>query len=152
MDVTGLGSIFDFGSKLIERIWPDPAQRAQASLELAKLQQSGELQKLANETQLLQGQIDINKVEAASSSKFISWWRPGAGWVGVISLALVYWPRAIVLCAVWCLQAYAALKAGSPIPAYPDLGVTDVLGLLGTLLGIGTLRTYEKRTGTEGNR
>jgi hypothetical protein len=52
MDLTGLGSLFDFGSKLIERIWPDPAQRAQATLELTKLQQSGELQKLALDTQL----------------------------------------------------------------------------------------------------
>jgi hypothetical protein len=38
------------GSKLIERLWPDPAQQSAAKLELVKLQESGEIAKMANET------------------------------------------------------------------------------------------------------
>src|SRR4051812_15174764 len=38
------------GGKLIDRLWPDPTQAAAAKIELAKMQQSGELAKMANDT------------------------------------------------------------------------------------------------------
>jgi hypothetical protein len=44
-----LDSILNIGGKLIDKLIPDPAAAAQAQLELAKLAQSGELDKLANE-------------------------------------------------------------------------------------------------------
>ncbi len=151
-DITGIGSVLDFGGKLIERLWPDPKQKAEAQQKLAELHESGNLAALAAETGLAQAQLDINKVEAASPKMFIAGWRPAVGWVGVISLALVYWPRAIVLCVVWCIQAYGVLKGGGAIPPYPDLGLTDILGLLASLLGMGGLRTAEKIKNAEGNR
>jgi hypothetical protein len=46
MDLTGLGSIFDFGSKLLDKVVPDPAQKAAAQLEMLKLAQNGELETL----------------------------------------------------------------------------------------------------------
>lgn len=45
-DLTGIGSIFDFGSKLLDKILPDPAQKAQAQIELLKATQAGELDDL----------------------------------------------------------------------------------------------------------
>lgn len=39
------------GGKLIDRLWPDPAQASAAKLELLKMQQSGELAKMANDTE-----------------------------------------------------------------------------------------------------
>jgi len=45
----GLDSILNIGGKLIDKLIPDPAAAAQAQLELAKLAQAGELDKLANE-------------------------------------------------------------------------------------------------------
>jgi len=45
----GLDSILNIGSKLIDKLIPDPAAAAQAQLELAKLAQEGKLQELANE-------------------------------------------------------------------------------------------------------
>jgi len=39
------------GSKLIERLWPDPAKAAEAATKLAELKQSGELAKMVNETE-----------------------------------------------------------------------------------------------------
>ena len=46
------------GGKLIDRLWPDPTQAQAAKLELLKMQQSGELAKMANET-YFQGAIPI---------------------------------------------------------------------------------------------
>ena len=69
MDITGLGSIFDFGSKVIDKLFPDPDKREAAKLELAKMQQDGVLAELAAETDLLKGQLEINKMEAKQYPK-----------------------------------------------------------------------------------
>jgi uncharacterized membrane protein (DUF106 family) len=38
-----LGAILDIGSKLIDKFFPDPEQKAKAQLELLQMQQNGEL-------------------------------------------------------------------------------------------------------------
>jgi hypothetical protein len=144
MDLTGLGSVFDFGSKLIERIWPDPAQRAQASLELAKLQQSGELQKLALETDLLKGQLQINQEEAKSTNWFVAGWRPAVGWTCAAGLlyATIIDPMA----------RFIAMTVFHYTGAFPDIATGILIATLTGMLGIGTMRTVEKVKGAEGNR
>lgn len=48
----GLDSLVEIGGKLIDKLIPDPEQKAKAQLELARLAQEGELAKMANETDL----------------------------------------------------------------------------------------------------
>lgn len=48
----GLEALLNIGSKIIDKIIPDPAAKAAAQLELAKMAQDGELAKMANETDL----------------------------------------------------------------------------------------------------
>ena len=64
-----LGPIFDIGSKLIDKLFPDPTKKAEAQLELLKLQQQGELQEL-------QTQLSVILAEAQSSDKWTSRARP----------------------------------------------------------------------------
>lgn len=59
----------DLGGKLLDKILPDPVQRAQAQLQLEQLRQSGEL-----------AQIAVNQQEAASQNLWVAGWRPGVGW------------------------------------------------------------------------
>ena len=47
-----LTALLDIGSKLIDRFIPDPAAKAQAQLDLAKMAQDGELAKMVNDTKL----------------------------------------------------------------------------------------------------
>ena len=70
-----VSAAFDVGGKLIDRLWPDPAQRDQAKLKLMELQQSGALAQLAAETELSKGAADIVKAEAAGGF-LASSWRP----------------------------------------------------------------------------
>jgi hypothetical protein len=51
-----LDSILNIGGKLIDKLIPDPAAKAAAQLELARLAQEGELTKLANETKLYEAE------------------------------------------------------------------------------------------------
>jgi hypothetical protein len=71
-----VSAVFDVGGKLIDRLWPDPAQRDAAKLKLMELQQSGALAQLAAETELQKAAADIVKTEAASSNFLTASWRP----------------------------------------------------------------------------
>ena len=62
-DITGLLAV---GGKLIDKLIPDPEQKAKAQLELATLAQSGELAKLANETEVYKTDHNHPKLLAQS--------------------------------------------------------------------------------------
>jgi len=47
-----LTALFEVGTKLIDKLIPDPEAKAKAQLDLAKMQHDGELTKMANETKL----------------------------------------------------------------------------------------------------
>ena len=47
-----LTALLDVGSKLIDKLIPDPEAKAKAQLDLAKMAQDGELAKMANDTKL----------------------------------------------------------------------------------------------------
>lgn len=47
-----LDALLNIGGKLIDKLIPDPAQKAEAQLKLAQMAQDGELAKMANETDL----------------------------------------------------------------------------------------------------
>jgi hypothetical protein len=49
-----LAGLLDIGGKLIDKLIPDPAAKAKAQLDLAKLAQDGELAAMANETKLFE--------------------------------------------------------------------------------------------------
>jgi len=139
MDITGIGSIADFAGKLLDRFVPDPAQRAQASLDLAKMQQTGELAQLAAETDVLKGQLAVNAAEAANSSLFVSGWRPAVGWC--CALALLY---VSILEPVGRFAAVLWLKYQGP---FPVIDTTITFQLLFGMLGIAGMRSFEKVKG-----
>lgn len=47
-----LDALLGIGGKLIDKLIPDPEQKAKAQLQLAELAQNGELAKMANETEV----------------------------------------------------------------------------------------------------
>lgn len=130
LDAIGIGAVADFAGKVIDKIWPNPAERDAAKLELFKLQQSGELATIIAQT-------DINKVEAANPSLFVSGWRPAVGWVCVAGLIYTF--------VGWPLLTWASTMWTFPIPPALDMGT--LITLLGGMLGLGGLRTYEKLNG-----
>ena len=123
--------------KIIDKIFPDPAQKAQAQLEMLKLQQDGEFKAASDQLTRDLAQIDVDKTEAQSPSFFRSGWRPAVGWVCVLGLGYDF------LCQP--LLSWYALKKG--IAAPPQLDIGTLLTLLGGMLGLGSLRTTEKLKG-----
>jgi len=136
MDITGIGSVLDFGGKLIDRLWPDPAQRAAAKLELFKAQQAGEFKELDQAFQLAQGQIGVNAVEAASPRLFVSGGRPFIIWICGFALAYAAIIEPIARFAATVIYHYSG--------AFPAIDTTITLQLLFALLGLGGMRSWEK--------
>ena len=124
-------AILEIGGKVIDRIWPDQAQAAQAKLELIKLQQSGELAQIT-------GQLEINKVEAANPSMFVSGARPFIMWICGCGIAMQFIVAPFIM---WCAALY-----GKSI-VLPPLDMGTLLTLLLGLLGLGGYRTIEKLNG-----
>jgi hypothetical protein len=54
MTLSDLNPLAAIGGKLIDRFLPDPAAAAAAKLELAQMQQNGELAQMANDTKVLE--------------------------------------------------------------------------------------------------
>ena len=131
MALDPVSALLDIGGKVIDRVWPDPTQAAQAKLELFKLQQSGELTQIA-------GQLEINKAEAQNPNIFVSGWRPAIGWVCAFALLYQYLAKP--------LGEGIAAALGHPIPTLPGLDENLWQLLLG-MLGLGGLRTFEKVQG-----
>jgi hypothetical protein len=137
MDITGLGSIFDFGSKILDKVFPDPVKAQEAKLELFKLQQNGELAQLAAETDIAKAQIGVNAVEAANQSTFVSGGRPFVIWVGGFGLAYA----AILEPLLRFIAAVGFHYTG----AFPAIDTTITMQVLFGVLGLGALRSYDKK-------
>jgi hypothetical protein len=143
MALDPISAVLGIGEKLIGHFFPDPKDADNAKLKLLQLQQSGDLAEMT-------GQLEINKIEAEHPSMFVAGGRPFIIWVCGVALALSYIPKALFLSVFWAYQAYSTIHAGGTVlPVFPDLGVTDLLGLLGAILGLGGLRTFEKFSGVQ---
>jgi hypothetical protein len=133
-----IGTLLGIGGKIIDRLFPDPEQKAKAQLELLKLQQQGELAALSSDLQIALAQAQTNAFEAQNPSIFVAGWRPAIGWVGAAAIAYCYlvYPTANAV--------LAAFKPGASLPAI-DLG--QLWPLIFGMLGIGGFRTFEKVKG-----
>jgi hypothetical protein len=131
-----LGGVLSLGEKLIDKLIPDPKAKADAIQKLAELEQSGDLAVIA-------GQVEINKIEAASSKMFIAGWRPYIGWVLGTGLA--------VMLVVGPMMAWGSALAGRPIEQ-PKMPTEVIMALTTSLLGLSGMRSWEKFKGVESNR
>ena len=130
-DLTGLGAIADLATGVINRIWPDASEAEKSKLTLALAQLNAELE-------LSKAQTTVNVAEASNSSILVSGWRPAVGWCCVTALAYQYIIYPLLL---WMMVFNPDLIPPKPI-------VSDILmELLFGMLGMGTLRSWEKIKG-----
>ncbi len=126
-----LGGIIEAVGKVAGDLITTDKERLAAQLEAAKI-----------EAGLVQGQLDINKVEAASSSTFVAGWRPGIGWVGVAALAYQFLMYPLL---VWLWAIFQAIGWIPVTFTPPPMLETDALWvILSGMLGIAGMRTVEK--------
>lgn len=135
MAIDPISAVLDIGGKLIDRLWPDATQAAEAKLELLKMQQTGELAQLAAETELAKGQLEVNQAEAGSSNLFVAGWRPWIGWVCGVAFSYHF--------VVQPLLAFILAATGYPV-TLPTFNMDALYTVLLGMLGLGSMRTFEK--------
>lgn len=112
-------------TSLLDKFIPDTAEKARLAHEIATLSE-----RHAQEIAL--AQIEVNKSEAASGDWFRAGWRPSIGYI--------------------CAGGFAVNFLISPIAAgfgvvIPQADTSTMMPVLLGMLGLGGLRTYEKKTG-----
>jgi len=146
MSLDPLTAAFDLGKTAIEKIWPDANKRAEELRKLEELRQQGDLANLNAHVQLMLGQLEVNKAEAAHKSVFVAGWRPFIGWVGGVALG---WQFVVYPFLLWL---WALLQAAAVIPATlappPVLNTSALMTIITGMLGIGAMRSFDKAKGT----
>ncbi len=99
-----------------------------------------ELRKAYNDANL--GQIEVNKEQAKHPSIFIAGARPSIMWICAFGLG---WQFVFLPCAIWYMTI-----TGQPI-VLPDIETEGLMSLTLALLGLGGMRTFEKKNGTHRN-
>ena len=121
---------------LVDDLFTSDEEREAAKLKLLEMEQKGEL-----------AQIAVNMQEAKSEHLFVSGWRPAVGWVCVAAFGYTF--------ILMPFGSFIALVSGMDpalLEALPDLDIGSMMPVLLGMLGLGAMRSYEKKSGTNKNR
>lgn len=116
-----LGALIEPVAGIIEKLVPDKDKARQLAHEIATLAER------QHHEQML-AQLEVNKVEAAHNSLFVSGWRPFVGWV--CGSAMVFNFMCVPILSIWYELTPMDWAAMSPV-------------LMG-MLGLAGMRTGEK--------
>lgn len=131
----GIGKIVETVGNIADDLFTSDEERLKLELEDKKI-----------DAGLVKGQLEVNKAEALHKSIFVAGWRPFIGWVGGFSLAyagLIY----PLLC--WFLtlcQGFGWIPGTVKPPPMIESGILG--GIVTGMLGIGTMRSFDKKQGT----
>lgn len=121
-------------SKGIDHL-PSQAEKDQANLALATLQQNGVLKELEAEVSMAAAQLKVDAAEAASGSTFVAGWRPFIGWACGTGIWVAF-----VLQPLW--MSIMDVYQGHGLVNHMD--TATLVGLVTSMLGMGGLRTFDK--------
>jgi len=116
-----IGEMADGVAGAIDRFVETPDEKAAAELLLQKVQQQPD-----------KWQAEINKVEAGHRNLFVAGWRPAIGWICAFALGWG-WILAPILTFIY------------PERTMPAIEVGEAISLVMAMLGMGALRSYEKK-------
>ena len=119
-----LSSLIGPATKLLDKVIEDKDQKNALAHEIATMAER-------HAQELAQGQLEVNKVEAAPKSVFVAGWRPAIGWV--CALGLFYNVILANIIGIWV--------------DVPEIDTTLLVPVMMGMLGLGAMRSYEKVQG-----
>jgi|TARA_R110002153_G_scaffold65525_3_gene175159 hypothetical protein len=117
---------------ILDKVIEDKDQKAKLAFELSTMADT-------HAQQALLSQLEINKAEASSGSIFKGGWRPFIGWTSGVAFAYHF--------VLQPLLVFVLTASGVDLPDLPEFDMSTLLTVLGGMLGIGGLRSYEKTKG-----
>ena len=109
---------------LLDKVITDKDQAAKLAHEIATMSER-------HAQELAKGQLEVNKAEAQTGSLFIGGWRPFVGWI--CGLGLLYNVIIAQILGIWF--------------EVPEVDVSLLTPVLMGMLGMGAMRSYEKKSG-----
>lgn len=130
IDLLGAGPIAQGLFGLIDSLFTSDDERAAAKFKLMELEKSGEL-----------AQIKVNMKEAEHTSLFVAGWRPFIGWTCGLAFAWTF--------LLYPMMTFAVVAFGIPVPLHllPVMDLSQMMPVLLGMLGLGAMRSWEKREG-----
>lgn len=118
-------------TSILDKFIEDKDQKAQLAHEVATMAQR-------HAQELAKAQLEVNKVEAAHNSLFVSGWRPAVGWCCVLGMAgnFILIPFTNFILALLAIQI-----------TIPLIELETMMPVLMGMLGLGAMRSYEKTKG-----
>lgn len=104
-----------------------------------ELAQRMEIAALEADKAVLQGQVELNKIDAEKGGLFRAGWRPFLGWVCGLAFAYQFLFRPV---APWLFDVL-----GFQAQVLPEVELGTMMPLLFGMLGLGGMRTFEKVKG-----
>jgi holin (3TMs family) len=127
-----IGPVFTFLDDALTRAFPDKTEQERIKAQLMQAMLAGDLA-------ALQGQLEVNKVEAGHSGNFVAGWRPFIGWICGAALAFTYIGEPVI--------AFGFGLFSGHLPPMPVLDTGTLMDLLVGMLGLAGMRSYEKVQG-----
>lgn len=115
---------------LIDKLFTTEDDRMAAKLKVLELEKSGEL-----------AQIAVNVQEAKHDSIFVAGWRPFIGWVCGLAFTWAF--------LLYPMFSFFVVALGVPVDLtlVPDLDLASMMPVLMGMLGLGAMRSWEKKEG-----
>ena len=126
-----ISSVLPIAGEVIDRLVPDKNAAAKAKTEMQKALVDAE-------TAGILGNLEINKIEAASRSVWVSGWRPFIGWSCGFAMLYAYVAQPIL--------TFGLAQAGYLIDL-PRVELGEMMPVLLGMLGLGGMRSFEKLKG-----
>lgn len=136
-----VGGIVEAVGKVADDLFTSDEERMKAQIEADKIG----LEAAKVDADLIKGQQEINKVEAAHASIFVAGARPAVLWVGVVALSYQFILYPLMTWAWVWMQAIGWIASSVKPP--PILDIEALMVLMSGVLGIATARTFEKVKG-----
>jgi hypothetical protein len=128
---------------LLDKFIQDKDQKAKLAHEVATMAQR-------HAQELAKAQLEVNKVEAAHKSLFVSGWRPAVGWCCVLGMMGNF----MVIPFTNFVLALLAIEVTIPLidllaieVTIPLIDLETMMPVLMGMLGLGAMRSYEKTKG-----
>lgn len=120
---------------LIDKLFTSEDERMAAKLKVLELEKSGEL-----------AQIAVNAQEAKHDSIFVAGWRPFIGWVCGLAFTWAF--------LLYPMLSFFVVALGLPVDLtlVPELDLAAMMPVLMGMLGLGAMRSWEKREGVARER
>ena len=131
MSITGLGEVATFATTVVDKIWPDKTQQEKDALAF-------QMQQMVLQSDLLKGQLSVDRAEATNKSIFVAGWRPGIGWACGAAFAWTY--------VLEPLLSFTMAVLNHPVNL-PQLDISGMMPVLLGMLGLAGMRSTEKIKG-----